>query len=200
MSGYFTITEGSGADRRRIAGLLPHLDRVPEAVAEKTITAWVTVWRSSPYAEPEDFPYTLHAAGYRLMDHVAEVAELGVLLAEYRERRWREPFDPELLVPALILHDVDKPLLYVPDGAAPRPSPLAAEVPHGVLGGFLLRDLGFDDRIVSIVSTHAANAPFHSPRDEGWLLHYADFFSCDHALRTHGDPGAVPFYQRHLTP
>lgn len=199
MSGYFTVTEGTDADRGHITGFLPHLDRVPAEVAEKIVTAWVTVWRSSRYARPEDFPYTLLAPEYRLMDHVGEVTELGVLLAEYRERRWQEPFDPEVLVPTLILHDVDKPLLYEPRDGAIVVSELAGEVPHGVLGGFLLRELGFDERIVSIVSTHAANAPFHSSRDEGWILHYADFYSCDHALRTRGVPGATPFYQRHLT-
>lgn len=198
MSGHFTVTAGTDADRRHVAGLLPHLDRVSPEVAEKTVTAWVTVWRSSGYATPADFPYTLLAPAYRLMDHVAEVAELGVLLADYRSRRWGEEYDPELLVPTLILHDVDKPLLYQPRDGAIVASDLAAEVPHGVLGGFLLRELGFDERIVSIVSTHAANAPFHSGRDEGWILHYADFYSCDHALRTHGEPGATPFYQRHL--
>lgn len=198
MSGYFTVTEGSAADRAEIAGLLPHLDRIPGELAEKTITAWVSVWRSSGYARPADFPYTLLAPRYRLMDHVAEVTELGLLLAEYRQRRWREEFDPALLVPTLILHDVDKPLLYEPRDGAIVSSALAAEVPHGVLGGFLLREVGFDERIVSVVTTHAANAPFHSGRDEGWILHYADFYSCDHALRTHGNSGAVPFYQRHL--
>jgi putative nucleotidyltransferase with HDIG domain len=198
MSRYFTITDGTEADRRRIAAFLPHLDRVSPALAEKTITAWLTVWRSSAYERPEDFPYTLLAPTYRLMDHIAEVAELGVLLAEYRERRWHEPFDPEVLVPTMLLHDVDKPLLYEPKDGAVVASALAGEVPHGVLGGILLHELGFDERVVSIVSTHAANAPFHSSRDEGWILHYADFYSCDHALRTHGEPGAVPFYQRHL--
>ena len=198
MSAYFTITEGTEADRRAVAEFVPHLDRVPEPVADKIVTAWVTVWRSSGYAAPEDFPYTLLAPEYRLIDHVGEVTELGVLLAEYRERRWREPADLEVLVPALNLHDVDKPLLYEPREGEIVSSALAAEVPHGVLGGFLLRELGFDERVVSIVSTHAANAPFHSGRDEGWILHYADFYSCDHALRTRGEPGATPFYQRHL--
>lgn len=198
MSGYFTVTEGTDADRRQVTEFLPHLDRVPEPVAEKVITAWVTVWKSSGYASPADFPYTLLAPEYRLIDHVAEVTELGVLLADYRERRWQEPYDPALLIPTLILHDVDKPLLYEPRDGAIVASALAAEVPHGVLGGFLLRELGLDERVVSIVSTHAANAPFHSGRDEGWILHYADFYSCDHALRTHGTPGATPFYQRHL--
>ena len=198
MSGYFTVTEGTDADRRRVMEFLPHLDRVPGPVAEKVVTAWVTVWKSSRYASPEDFPYTLLAPAYRLIDHVAEVTELGVLLADYRERRWQEAYDPAVLIPTLILHDVDKPLLYEPRDGEIVSSELAGEVPHGVLGGFLLRELGLDERIVSIVSTHAANAPFHSSRDEGWILHYADFYSCDHALRTHGTPAATPFYQRHL--
>jgi hypothetical protein len=173
---------------------------VPADMAELIVTAWVSAWRSSVYPNLDDMPYTLLAPTYRLIDHVVEVGEIGIELAEYRRRRWSEAWDPELLVPILLLHDVDKPLLYVPDGEGYRLAGLRGEVPHGVLGGMLLRELGFDDRVVAVVSTHASTSPFHSGRDEGWILHYADFYSCDHALRTRGTAGVTPFYQGHLMP
>lgn len=198
MTGLYRIVEGTDEQRAEVRGRLPHLDRVSAPTAELVVTAWVSAWQSSGYQRLDDMPYTLLAPAYRLIDHVIEVGELGVELAEYRRRRWGEPWDPELLVPTLLLHDLDKPLLYVPDGDGYRLAGGRGEVPHGVLGAMLLRELGFDDRVVAVVSTHAADSPFHSGRDEGWILHYADFFSCDHALRSHGVDGVVPFYQRHL--
>lgn len=196
----FDITEGTPEERARVESLLPHLDMVTDSCRSLIVRAWLTVWKSSSYSgsDPEDFPYTLLVPDYRLMDHVREVTEVGVMLAEYREREWGEVSDPQVLVPSLILHDVDKPLLYERDaGGTVRASRIASEVPHGVLGGFLLKELGFSDTVVSIVTTHAANSPFHSREPEAWVLHYADFFSADHAITTSSESTATPFYQRH---
>ena len=196
----FEIVEGTPQERARIESLVPHLDLVSESSRTLIVTAWLSVWKSSGYAgsDPSDFPYTLLVPDYRLMNHVREVTEVGVMLADYREREWGEVSDPEVLVPTLILHDVDKPLLYERDAdGTVRPSRIAAEVPHGVLGGFLLKELGFSDTVVSIVTTHAANSPFHSKEPEAWVLHYADFFSADHAITTSPESRATPFYQRH---
>ena len=93
------------------------------------------------------------------------------------------------MLPILILHDVDKPLLSDPRGK----TSLAKRMPHGVVGAMLLRDLGFDQRIVETVATHATDAPFHGDTAEAHVLHYADLFAADHALRAQG---LVPFYRR----
>ena len=194
----FEITAGSTDERKSISMFLPHLGKIDNKLAELVVTAWITVWKSSTYrdSDPTAFAYTVLAPNYRLMDHVGEVTELGVMLANYRAERWSEPWDPEVLIPALILHDVDKPLLYARSETGCERTVVADEIPHGVLGGFLLKELGFDDRVTSIVTTHAANSPFHSELAEGWILHYADFFSADHALRLDA-PDVLPFYQRH---
>ena len=201
---WFTIDKGTPERRQQVREFLPHLDRVDNQVADLIVAAWTTVWSSSVYADIAEAPYTLLAPEYRLVDHVREVCDIGVMLAEYRSREWSDTSDPNVLVAALLLHDLDKPLLYVPQslektGSAWGQSRAAEEVPHGVLGGMITRELGLDDRVTALVTTHAANAPFHSATDEGWLLHYADFISCDHALAKYGEPGVKPFYQKHWT-
>ncbi len=193
MSGY-TIEHGGPARRQRVAGWLDGLDEVSPETREKIITAWVSVWTSSPYEALEDMPYSLKAPSYRLMDHVNDVTRSGLDLAKRAARDWDRRTDPEILVPILVLHDIDKPLLMVRDGDAVRGSALAAELPHGVPGAMLLRDLGFGHHVVSTVATHATNAPFHGSTTEAWLLHYADLFATDHALML---TGGQPFYQKH---
>lgn len=191
---YYTIQMGDPARRQRVSGWLDGLDEVSPATREAIITAWVSAWASSPFETLEEIPYSLLAPSYRLMDHVNEVTRAGLDLSRRAARDWERTSDPEVLVPILVLHDIDKPLLMVRQEGTVRASALAAELPHGVPGAMLLRELGFGPRVVNTVATHATNAPFHGSTTEAWLLHYADLFATDHALMS---TGGKPFYQRH---
>ena len=91
------------------------------------------------------------------------------------------------------LHDLDKPLLYRREGTGAVHTPLYHELPHGVIGAMMLKELGFPHTVVSTVATHATNAPFHGSTHEAYVLHYADMFAADHAML---QMGRQPFYQR----
>jgi len=190
----YRIERGDAARRRRVADWLSGLDGVSDATREAIVTAWVSAWVSSPFATLEEMPYSLLAPSYRLMDHVNEVTRAGLDLALRAAADFGRATDPETLVPILVLHDIDKPLLMVRDGAAVRGSPLYGELPHGVPGAMLLRELGFPHLVVGTVATHATNAPFHGSTTEAWILHYADLFATDHVLMS---TDGKPFYQRH---
>lgn len=190
----FTIERGDPARRQRVAGWLDGLDAVSPGARDAIITAWVSAWASSPFETLEEMPYSLIAPSYRLMDHVNEVTRAGIDLSRRAAADWGRETDPEVMIPILVLHDIDKPLLMVREGGTVRASALAAELPHGVPGAMMLRDLGFPPRVVNTVATHATNAPFHGSTTEAWLLHYADLFATDHALMS---TGGKPFYQRH---
>lgn len=190
----YTIERADPARRQRVAGWLHGLDRVSDATRDAIITAWVTVWAASPYEALEDMPYSMNAPGYRLMDHVNDVTRAGLDLASRAASDWDRRTDPETLVPILTLHDIDKPLLMVRQEGKVQYSRLARELPHGVPGAMLLRELGFPHLVVSTVATHATNAPFHGSTTEAWLLHYADLFATDHVLL---QTGGQPFFQKH---
>ena len=190
----YTIERGDPRRRQRVAGWLHGLEQVSDPTRDAIITAWVTVWASSPYEALEDMPYSMSAPSYRLMDHVNDVTRAGLDLARRAARDWGRETDPEVLVPILTLHDIDKPLLMVREADKVKYAPLAAELPHGVPGAMLLKDLGFPHRVISTVATHATNAPFHGSTVEAWLLHYADLFATDHVLMM---TGGQPFYQKH---
>ena len=172
-----------------VRGWLAGLDAVQPDIADRIVTAWVTTWASSVWPELDDIPFSALAPGYPLARHVNEVTRAGQALMPRAAEDWGVPLAPEIMLPILILHDVDKPLLSDPRGK----TSLAKRMPHGVVGAMLLRDLGFDQRIVETVATHATDAPFHGDTAEAHLLHYADLFAADHALRAQG---LVPFYRR----
>lgn len=192
---YYTVERGRQDKRGEVETWLHGLDLVSSNTRERIVTAWVTTWTSSTHGRLEDLPYSTLAPEFPLAQHVNEVTRTGLDLARRASAEWNDPVDLEVLVPILILHDVDKPLLYIRQGGELTYAPLFKEVPHGVVGAMLLHELGFADRVIATVATHAANAPFHGDTLEAFVLHYADFFSTDRALMR--GRSQQPFYQKH---
>lgn len=193
----YIIDHTSNSRRQAVEGWLFGLDLVSSDLREKIVTAWVTTWSSSPYDTLVDMPYSPAAPHYRLEWHVNDVTRNGLDLAKRAATDWGKSYDPELLVPILILHDVDKPLMYTRHAADNVTyTKLYHELQHGVAGAMLLKELGFDHTIVSTVALHAGNSPYHGRNHEAYVLHYADYFATDHAIMQ--EPGEKePYYQKH---
>lgn len=193
---FYTISEGTPAERDEIKHRFAGLEELSPEISEKVITAWVTVWKNSSFKYLDDIPYALQ---HRLMDHVVEVVRLGIALnkcaCDMWGDEWKKELDRQELIQVLLLHDLDKPLLYVKKGDRVEKTPLASRLQHGVLGAMILKELGFSEQVVSTVATHALGSPFHSPSLLSYVLHYADLFSSDHALMLEG---IEPFYQKHF--
>jgi hypothetical protein len=185
------INRQDGPARRAVGDWLFGLDLVSHETRENIITAWVSTWTASEFQHLADMPWDPSVDSYRLMDHVNEVTRIGLNLAERAKSEWNISLDPETLVPILCLHDVDKPLMFVRCGNLVTHSALYSEIPHGVVGGMLLNELGFSHAIVSTVSTHSPRMPFHGKTHEAYILHYADHFCCDQAMLR---AGKVPLY------
>jgi len=191
----YRIETGQPQRRAAVRAAFDGLDLVGEDLREKIVTAWVSVWVSSTHDELDRMPYSPDLPDFPLIRHVNEVCRTGLDLARRAEIEWERPYGHDTLVPIFLLHDIDKPLIYETRGGEIDYAPLARQLPHGVIGAMLLRELGFDDHIVATVATHAVNAPFHGSTHEAYILHYADLFSSDRAL---ADGGKTPFYQRHF--
>ena len=193
----YTIEHGSNSRRKAVEDWLWGLDLVTPELRDKIVTAWVTTWAASPYTELSDMPYSPTAPHYRLEWHVNDVTRNGVGLAKRAATDWAKTCDNNVLLPILILHDVDKPLMYVRESADKVSySKLAHELQHGVVGAMLLKELGFDHTIISSVALHAGNSPFHGRNHEAYVLHYADYFATDHAIMLEGEH-VEPYYQKH---
>jgi hypothetical protein len=191
MSGY-TIDRSSNWRRQAVEDWLWGLDLVARQARGRMVTAWVSTWGSSPYERLEDMPFA-PGVEYPLMAHVNEVTEAGIDLAKRAAADWKAAIDNERLIPILILHDVDKPLMYVRKGREIATLQLSKEVQHGVVGGMLLKELGFSHPIVATVTTHSPKMPFTGENIEAHVLHHADMFSADHAFMS---VGLTPSYQR----
>jgi hypothetical protein len=68
-----------------------------------------------------------------------DVTRAGVGLTKHAAADWGAKVDNNVLVPILILHDVDRPLMYVRESADKVGySQLSRELQHGVVGAMLL--------------------------------------------------------------
>lgn len=190
----YEIQSGSPAQRAKVEGWLAGLELASAPVRERIVTAWVSSWLASPYGALEEMPYSTLAPEFPLMQHVNEVTRTGIDLARRAQAEWGDAVDWDEMIAILALHDVDKPLMFVRENGVVAHSRLARELPHGVVGAMIVRDLGFPHVVVSTVATHASNAPFHGRNIEAYILHYADFFATDRACMREG---TTPFYQRH---
>lgn len=192
MTAPFHIDRSSNPKREAVEQWLFGLDCLSDATRDKVVMAWTSAWVSSPYERLEDMPFG-PGCDYRLMEHVNEVTRIGIDLAGRAAADWQTTSEPETLLPILMLHDVDKPLMYVREDGKIHHSALYHQLPHGVAGAMLLRELDFPLEIVSTVALHAGNAPYHGRNFEAYVLHYADYFSADHAMIATGNK---PFYQK----
>lgn len=189
----YKIDRTSNSRRKAVEDWLWGLDLVSPALREPIVTAWTTTFSSSSYERLEDMPWTA-GVDYPLMKHINEVTRAGVDLAKRAKADWDVTLANDVLLPILILHDVDKPLMYIREGGAVVGSALSKEIPHGVIGAMLLKELGFSHEIISAVATHSPKMPFRSRGFAPFVLHYADMFSADHALLA---MDKEPYYLKH---
>ena len=181
----YAIDRTSNSRRKSVEERIWGLDLVSPSLRENVVTAWTSTWASSPYERLEDMPWTT-GIDYPLLSHVNEVTQAGVDLARRAKADWKIELDNDLLVPILILHDVDKPLMYAREGGEVVGTTLSKEIPHGVVGAMLLKELGFSHEVVSVVATHSPKMPFHNRGWAAYVLHHADTFSADHACMVMG--------------
>ena len=193
MTKHYDIQKGSSEQRDRVESLLFGLENLDPEIREQIITAWITSWLCSPYVDLSDAPYGPLAPDYLLMDHVREVVQIGLVLAHEAKNQWNETCDLKSLIAVLLMHDVDKPLMFLRTEAGIEVSPLASTLPHGVVGSMIAYDLGLPQQVVDIVATHSGQSPFHSLLFESYILHYADMFASDRAILA---GGGKPFFQK----
>ncbi len=177
----------------RVRSLLKGLDALPGSSADLILAAWSIFLSNSLFDDLADVPVS-PGLSHSLVDHTNDVVHLGRLIgAGYRDLDM-PAFEPEVLDLILYLHDIDKLLLFQPGPAlgTTERSPLSRKIPHGVLAGLLLNELGACESVINVVATHSTDAPFHNESTEALILHYADMAAID-AIKLR--EGQRPFFQ-----
>jgi len=187
----YTIREPDDAQARVIEQAFPRLADLPDALRRKAVVAWHSMVASSGYTTLDEVPFSSGCPD-RLVDHINDVVEAGLALADVAARRWNLTVDRTRLLAILLLHDLDKPLLSVGTREDHHSTPVAARIPHGVLAALMLAELGIEEDIVAAVVTHATHASLRGPEPEVLILHYADLFAADHLI---SQTSRMPFFR-----
>ena len=187
----YTILEPDEAQASAILQAFPRMADLPEPLRSQAVVAWHSMVASSAYPRLAEVPFS-QGCPDTLVDHTNDVVEAGLALADVAERRWALKVDRTRLLAILLLHDLDKPLLSTGHGDTYAPTPVAARIPHGVLAGLMLAQLGVEEAIVAAVATHATHAPLRGPEPEVLILHYADLFAADHLI---SQTPRMPFFR-----
>lgn len=177
--------------RDHVRSLMTGLESVSPNSAERIIEAWAVLWAGSKFTALDKVPVS-PGATHSLISHTNDVVHLGRALATSYRQLEALHYDPLILDEILFLHDIDKVLLFEPAGDLVMRAPLSRQVPHGVVAAMLLHEMGFDDRVVGVVGTHATDAPFHNECFEALILHYADMAAIDYVRMRDGQS---PFFQ-----
>lgn len=180
----------SESHRKDVRSALEGLVSLSPPIAERVVEAWSIMWSSGEFPDLRGVPVSPSVA-YSLIDHTNDVVRIGRGLVAGGGNLIPPGFDPELLDEILFVHDIDKLVLFSPKREGVEHSTLSTQMAHGVVAGLVLHDLGFRDEVVSVVTTHATNAPFHVASIYGLLMNYADMTAIDLALQR---VGGKPFY------
>lgn len=189
----YRICEVSTEVEAELASLLPRLADLPAPLRTQVVTAWGSALASSGFGRFEELVFA-PGTGYGLLRHTREVCETGLALHGSAESLWQTKIDRDALIAVLLLHDLDKALLYRPAaGGDVEATPVSHRLPHGVLAAMMLAELGVDESIIAAVATHAVDAPFRGAGPLEHVLHYADMFCADQALLL---SGKQPFFTK----
>ncbi len=189
---FYRIHEANEKETNYIKAVFKRITDLSETNQKIVCDAYNTVLKESGFETLEEIRFSKHSEHYTLVDHINEVCELVLMLAEKACDLWKDSFtsdvDKEQLLLLALVHDLDKVMLL---SERCEKEGLNQKISHGYLSALILNDLGVPERIVSLVAYHSPSACMHLYDPLAMILHYADLFSADHLYML---VGRKPFY------
>lgn len=177
--------------------LVPGIQSITDPGFRKTVYAtWLEAWRRSGIVSPLEAPQSPHAPDRSLFDHTNEVFAVGEKLIGMAIDAFGLGVDVDLVRSALILHDVDKLIIYTrySDGSVGYSDGWMSQ-DHGPVGAEIAAEAGAPESLVELVRYHS---PFcsigHLPETvAGLIVHYSDLAAADLGILSSGN---VPIFAR----
>ncbi|KAA0003876.1 MAG: HD domain-containing protein [Thermoplasmata archaeon] len=142
-----------------------------EEIRAKVSRCWKLAMEKGKWDSLDGIPFTLlipNAGSF--VEHVNRVAEMAFAIGKKRG-----DVDMDALLAGALLHDVGKLLEYEKVGKKIRKSSLGKIIRHPISGASLAMEVGLDERIVSIISSHSKEGEFVERIPEAIIVHHCDF-------------------------
>lgn len=92
----YTIYSASEAEQALILSQIPLIGQLQEPYQQKTLDAYATALKNSTFPSLADAPFSRHSTHYRLLAHINEVAEAGLMLADFAYSHWPDEWTKKL--------------------------------------------------------------------------------------------------------
>jgi len=157
-----------------VRAVLPEIADISDPqLRAKVENIWLQVWKESEWDNLADVPKNVGKDnGIKLLVHVRSVIRISMAMADSIAHFHGVKVDQDRLLAATILHDVDKVLLYAPNGSK---SPMYKALPHTLYTAHKMLEHGLDHELVNMVITHSENHCTKAPMSvEAMILKHGD--------------------------
>lgn len=143
------------------------------------LRAWGRAISECEFERLEDIPFSVTATGVSLVDHVNWVLEVSLNMASLLEKSMGVKVNRDLLIAAVLLHDLGKAYEYRNAGTGYEKTEIGKGFMHGFWGAHVSILEGAPLELSHLISTHCFVSPVQPQLLEGVILHYADLAHAD---------------------
>ena len=166
--------------QKTIFDIFPEISRIQdEDLKQVVVSAWNEYLEQYGYDAIIALPFSGFAADVTLVEHVSCVAEIAMSMADVFAARMNSKVNKDLLLAAVLLHDLGKAYEYEFVDGAWRKTDIGKKFMHGFWGTYRSLNNGASVDLAHLISTHTPISPVHTQLVEGVILHYADLAHAD---------------------
>ena len=169
-------TENEAIVRRTFPGVDDIADQNMRSVV---LRAWGRAVSECEFERLEDIPFSVAVPGVSLVDHILWVFEASLNMASLLEKSMRVEVNRDLLMAAVLLHDLGKAYEYRRAGEGHEKTEIGKGFMHGFWGAHVSIMEGAPLELSHLISTHCFVSPVPPRLLEGVILHYADLAHAD---------------------
>lgn len=140
---------------------------------------WKEFFQMSEWEHLRDARFMPLTPEVSLVEHVENVTEGSVALAEVSVKNYQTPVDFDVLIVSALLHDVSKLIEMAPGKEGIEKTKIGKTFQHGYYGAYAAQSRGLPDCIVTNILTHTGFSKTPPSTIEGIFLFYADMADSD---------------------
>lgn len=164
----------------RIRKIFPEVDQISDlALKSVVLRSWSRALTECGFERPEEIPFSVAVTGVGLVEHIQWVLKAALAMACLLEDKIEAQVNRDLLIAAVLLHDLAKVYEYRRTEAGWGKSKIGEEFMHGFWGAHVSLLEGAPLELAHLISTHCHGSPVPPRLLEGIILHYADFAHAD---------------------
>ena len=170
----------SAETKAAIRETFPGIDEIAgQNMKAVVLKSWARAMSECEFERLEDIPFSVTDTGVNLVDHINWVLEAALSMASLLEKSMGVKVNRDLLIAAVLLHDLGKAYEYRSTGKGFGKTEIGNGFMHGFWGAHVSILEGANLELTHLISTHCFVSPVPPRLLEGVILHYADLAHAD---------------------